>query len=374
MNIMFKKANKILMLMAFAALMITSCNNTKESYQDIAYFAMNEQGDLERPQDYRTWIYVGTPVTPNDMNGGKAAFPEFHNVYIDPQSYDYWKAKGEWREGTILVKELISVDSKIAASGNGYFMGEFIGLEATIKSKKHFPNEPGNWAYFSFTNPKGGDLANTGKAFATAQCNSCHNSSADDDFVFTQHYPVLIAAKGIGANVTPENAASRVSAEAKAYSDAGKWDAMAPTPENLTLEIPLDKEALFKYLASGKYRSYKNQEKELHPSLGPHQKLGLPVKVFINDILAESLDKNNDEHPLGSVIVKEMYDKDEIPAGWAVMAKTHDTSDGGNGWFWYEVTDSKDATKIAAIGNGVEGCVSCHASGRDMVRTAYPLK
>ena len=31
-----------------------------------------------------------------------------------------------------------------ASSGNGYFEGEFLGLEATIKSTKHFPDEPGN--------------------------------------------------------------------------------------------------------------------------------------------------------------------------------------------------------------------------------------
>lgn len=29
-------------------------------------------------------------------------------------------------------------------------MGEFLGLEATVKSKQHFPDEPGNWAYFNF--------------------------------------------------------------------------------------------------------------------------------------------------------------------------------------------------------------------------------
>ena len=87
---------------------------------------------------------MGTPVTPNDMNNGKAAFPEFHNVYIDPLSSDHWKATGTWREGTILVKELINVGTKAAVSGNGYFMGEFIGLEATVKSSIHFPDEPGN--------------------------------------------------------------------------------------------------------------------------------------------------------------------------------------------------------------------------------------
>lgn len=112
----------------------------------------DEEGNLLRPGvGYREWIYVGTPLTPNDMNGGKAPFPEFHSVYIRPSDWAHYKKTGKFRDGTMMVKELISVGSKVATSGQGYFMGEFIGLEATVKSAKRFPKEPGNWAYFSFT-------------------------------------------------------------------------------------------------------------------------------------------------------------------------------------------------------------------------------
>lgn len=158
------------------------------------YFTIND-GHLERPAGFREWIYVGAPVTPNDMNDGKAPFPEFHNVYIDPESWKHWKETGKFREGTILIKELISVGSKVAPSGNGYFMGEFLGLEATIKSKRDFPNEPGNWAYFSFSTADHKSLAKTSKALPSAACNSCHAASAGDDFVFTQFYPILRAGK-----------------------------------------------------------------------------------------------------------------------------------------------------------------------------------
>ncbi|MGF1510344.1 MAG: cytochrome P460 family protein [Myxococcota bacterium] len=170
-------------------------------------FTINSKGELVRPTNYRTWVFVGTPLTPNELNNGKAAFPEFHNVYIDPVSYDYWKQNGTWRDGTVLVKELVSVGTKNATSGNGYFQGEYIGLEAEIKSKKHFGEEPGNWAYFSFTDQETGVLKDTASAFPTAACNSCHEGNAQSDFVFTQYYPVLRAAKG--AKTAPENAAKR---------------------------------------------------------------------------------------------------------------------------------------------------------------------
>ena len=155
-------------------------------------------GKLKRPEGYREWIYVGTPVTPNDLNDGKAAFPEFHNVYIDPDSWAHWKKTGEFPDGTVLIKELVSVGSKGAVSGNGYFQGDFIGLEAEIKSARHFPNEPGNWAYFSFTRPDHRSLAQTATAFPTESCNACHAAAAADDFVFTQYYPVLRAGKAAG--------------------------------------------------------------------------------------------------------------------------------------------------------------------------------
>ncbi|MEL6189537.1 MAG: cytochrome P460 family protein [Myxococcota bacterium] len=154
-------------------------------------YRFNGQGELVRPTGYREWIYVGTPVTPNDLNDGKAPFPEFHNVYIEPSAWRHWKTKGEFPDGTILVKELVGVGSKVAVSGKGYFMGDYVGLEATIKSKKRFPKEPGHWAYFSFSTPDHATLKASAKAFPTAACNACHQASAAHDFVFLQYYPVL---------------------------------------------------------------------------------------------------------------------------------------------------------------------------------------
>jgi len=34
-------------------------------------------------------MYVGTPLTPNDLNDGRARFPEFHVVSMDPESSLY---------------------------------------------------------------------------------------------------------------------------------------------------------------------------------------------------------------------------------------------------------------------------------------------
>lgn len=162
-------------------------------------------GQAMIPENWRQWTYVGTPLTPNALNGGEAPFPEFHNVYIEPSAFAHWQKTGTFANGTQIVKELVLVRQKDAddmnadgstgeVSGTGYFQGEFNGLELTVKDTKRYPDEPGGWAYFSFGH-KAPPYEQTAKAFPTDSCNACHESSAADDFVFTQFYPILRAAK-----------------------------------------------------------------------------------------------------------------------------------------------------------------------------------
>ncbi len=146
------------------------------------------EGKAKQPVGYRKWVFIGAPVTPNDMNDNEASFPEFHNTYMDPESFAYVEEHGEYRDGTVIVKELTAVGAKEMSSGKGYFQGAFTGLEISVKDSKKYPNEPGNWAYFSFGHkyPLKAEAAKNG----AASCNSCHEKNATN-FVFSDAYPVL---------------------------------------------------------------------------------------------------------------------------------------------------------------------------------------
>lgn len=168
-----------------------------------SYAKFNSSNELIRPTGYREWIYIGAPLTPDELNNGKAAFPEFHNVYIDPISWEHWKKTGEFRDGTIIIKELVSIGSKSANSGKGYFMGEYIGLEAVVKYKSRFPKSDKYWGFFRFTNEEHPteskhSLSKVSRVKKSKDCVSCHSVNAQQDMIFTQHYPVLRAAKGKG--------------------------------------------------------------------------------------------------------------------------------------------------------------------------------
>lgn len=174
----------------FSALVVTGSVHAEKSYAKF-----DKKGQLIRPQNYREWIYIGAPLTPNDMNNGKAAFPEFHNVYIDPASWAHWKKTGEFRDGTVIMKELVSVATKTSSSGNGYFMGDFQGLEAAVKDTKRFPASDKHWGFFRFTTADHKVLLDRSQVNKSESCAACHGANAKQEMIFLQHYPVLRAEK-----------------------------------------------------------------------------------------------------------------------------------------------------------------------------------
>ena len=148
------------------------------------------------PKGYRDWVYVGSPLTPNALNDGHAAFPEYHNVYIEPGSFAIYKKTGIFPEGTIFYKELQltlkpeenSDGSRTEPSGRGYFPGALNGADVTVKDSKRFA-ATGGWGYFNFHHyePK----APTAQVRAEGECAFCHIASAKRDEVWTQFYRIL---------------------------------------------------------------------------------------------------------------------------------------------------------------------------------------
>jgi hypothetical protein len=152
-------------------------------------------GDLVLPKNFHEWVFVGSPLTPNALNGGKAGFPEYHNVYIEPGSYEIYKRTNQFPEGTILFKELQltlpaeeSDGSRTELSGRGYFPGPLNGADVTVKDSKRYA-DTGGWGFFNFNHhePK----APTAKARPKGECAYCHMASAKKDDVWTQFYPLL---------------------------------------------------------------------------------------------------------------------------------------------------------------------------------------
>ncbi len=198
-----KKAT-ILLTISAVAVVTAAAFVQADGHGDINRASFNDDGSVNIPEGYRQWVFVGAPLTPNALNGGAAPFPEYHNVYVEPSAFAYWEANGTFPEGTQIVKELTLVyendndpetGASFEVSGVGYQQGEFAGLELTVKDNERFGDMPGGWAYFSFGHQPE-PYAETAVAFPQESCNACHEANAQDDFVFTQFYPILRAAQG----------------------------------------------------------------------------------------------------------------------------------------------------------------------------------
>jgi hypothetical protein len=156
-----------------------------------------KDGDLILPKNWRSWVYVGSPLTPDGLNNNKEDFPEYHNVYIEPGSYEIYKKTGEFPDGTIMFKELQRVlgpkqfpDGSLSQpSGRGYFPGAFNGADVTVKDSKRYAQTGSTWGYYNFNHhePK----APTAKLKAKTECAFCHQASAKKDEVWTQFYRLL---------------------------------------------------------------------------------------------------------------------------------------------------------------------------------------
>ena len=156
-----------------------------------------EDGKLMLPKGYRKWVFIGAPLTPNGLNGGKAGFPEFHHVYVEAHNLEAYQKTGQFPEGTVIAKELTRVQdpkfpdgSRTEPSGRGFFNGEFNGMDVTVKDSKRFSKTNG-WGFFNFGHhplPYEAAAAEAPKS----ECAGCHMANvAKTDMTWVQFYPVL---------------------------------------------------------------------------------------------------------------------------------------------------------------------------------------
>ncbi len=160
----------------------------------------NDKGELLQPTEFRAlWVYLGSPFTPNALNNGKAGFPEYHNVYVQPSAFKAYRETGKWPEGTMMLKELQLVDqakgdeadgSRYEVSGRGYFPGAVNGMDVAVKDSSRF-GETKNWGYFNFGH-HAPPYAKSAAAAPAASCAQCHIDNAGPDMVFEKFYkPIL---------------------------------------------------------------------------------------------------------------------------------------------------------------------------------------
>src|SRR6266852_4858300 len=143
-------------------------------------------GKLVRPEGYRRWVYASSGYGMSYSQKADDSMVMFTNVFVNPSSYGYYLAHGNWPDKTIFVLELYGSTSQGSINKHGSYQTDFMGLDVEVKDEKRFADK---WAYFGF------DAAEkTASATMPSKndCWKCHDANAAVEHSFVQFYPELL--------------------------------------------------------------------------------------------------------------------------------------------------------------------------------------
>ena len=150
---------------------------------------VDEKGNIQLPENYRQhWGHMGswTVLEPSAPGHG------FHDVYTQQDAIKAYLEKGQFPDGTVLVKEVRKVESGAQTTGHAQWAGDINITFVMVKDEKgRFPDnkhwkEGWGWALYEAQNP----LKNVSQGFEES-CFSCHAPAKQTDWVFVNGYPSL---------------------------------------------------------------------------------------------------------------------------------------------------------------------------------------
>ncbi len=163
------------------------------SAQQPAAPAFTSAGQLVRPLDYRSWVFVtsGLGMTYGPAKPAEGQPPLFDNVFVTRDAYNEFLRSGTWPDKTMFILEGRRAEANVSINNGGHTQGQMAFMEAAVKDVARFKNT-GGWGYFSFDS-RGGLVESAAAMPPTASCYACHAANTAVDNTFVQFYPELFA-------------------------------------------------------------------------------------------------------------------------------------------------------------------------------------
>ena len=155
--------------------------------------AFTSAGQLVRPLDYRSWVFVtsGLGMTYGPAKPAEGQPPLFDNVFVTRDAYNEFLSSGAWPDKTMFILEGRRAEANVSINNGGHTQGQMAFMEAAVKDTARFKNT-GGWGYFSFDS-RGGLVESAAALPPTASCYACHSANTAVDNTFVQFYPELFA-------------------------------------------------------------------------------------------------------------------------------------------------------------------------------------
>ncbi|QXP82807.1 cytochrome P460 family protein [Methylococcus sp. ANG] len=150
---------------------------------------VDDQGSISLPKDYRQkWTHLGSWVVDEEGAPGQG----FHDVYTQPESVNAFRKDGKFPDGTVLVKEIRSIQKGKETTGRAMWAGDVAIWFVMVKdSANRFPNNPnwgGGWGWGLY---KAEAPDKNASSDWTKDCQGCHIPAKGSDWVYLKGYPTL---------------------------------------------------------------------------------------------------------------------------------------------------------------------------------------
>ena len=157
-------------------------------------------GAISVPDNYTRWATLGTWAHANTE--GEPGSHEYHVVYTQPETIDYYQEHGRYPDGAVLVKELLHAETMQMTTGPAIshatkIKGWFVLVRDTQGRFKNSKLWGDGWGWSLFNAP---DSKNTASTDYQENCLACHLPARDlarddvheeDKWIYTIGYPVL---------------------------------------------------------------------------------------------------------------------------------------------------------------------------------------
>lgn len=147
---------------------------------------VDEKGNISLPDKFETeWPFIGTwAVAESD------GVPSLHNVYMRTPDVDYYREKGEFRDGTVIIKEVRHTLGAQHTTGKAFWIGNVDVWFVMVKDKTNrFPghvNWGDGWGWGLF---KGPDRTKQVSNDYKKDCLGCHEPTRKNDLIYVYGYP-----------------------------------------------------------------------------------------------------------------------------------------------------------------------------------------
>lgn len=173
---------------------------TSEEMKPVAPNVDLKTGAISVPENYTRWATLGTWAHNNTK--GEPGSKEYHVVYTQPETIDYYQKYGRYPDGAVLVKELLNAETMKMTTGSAVshattLKGWFVLVRDTKGRYKESKLWGDGWGWSLFHAP---DSKKTVSTDYQENCLACHLPARDladpdtleeDKWIYTLGYPVL---------------------------------------------------------------------------------------------------------------------------------------------------------------------------------------